>query len=118
VNQNAKKCCNWIHTRAGEVAAKRETTMSAREGPSAGGVNPMPKTSVLDWILLGFDEGQSSGKEERVGEGASKWAKHPPHICEHKYLATTKRGLGNNHNNDETSFSESHCLFTYSIDGA
>jgi hypothetical protein len=25
---------------------------------------------------------------------------------------------GNDHDDDEASFSESHCLFTYSIDGA
>jgi hypothetical protein len=30
------------------MAAKRETTMSAGEGPSGGGVNPMPETRVLD----------------------------------------------------------------------
>jgi hypothetical protein len=30
------------------MAAKRETMMSAEEGPSDGGVNPMPETRVLD----------------------------------------------------------------------
>jgi hypothetical protein len=43
--------------------------MSAEEGPSSGGVNPMPETRVLDWILSDSDEGPSSGKEERAGEG-------------------------------------------------
>jgi hypothetical protein len=51
------------------MAAKRETTMSAGEGPSGGGVNPMLKTRVLAWILSDFDEGPSSRKEERAGEG-------------------------------------------------
>jgi hypothetical protein len=31
-NQNAKQCRNWIRVRAGEMAAKRETTMSVKEG--------------------------------------------------------------------------------------
>jgi hypothetical protein len=93
-NWNAKRCRNWIRVRAGEMAAKRETTMSAGEGPSGGGVNPMPETRVLDWILSGSDKGPSSGKEERVGEGAAKWARRLPHVCEHKCLATTKRGRG------------------------
>jgi hypothetical protein len=59
--------------RAGEMEAKRETTMSAKEGPSGGGVNTMPETRVLDWILSNSDEGPSSGKEEwgqRSGRGA------------------------------------------------
>jgi hypothetical protein len=30
------------------MAAKRETTMSAGEGPSVDGVNPMPEMRVLD----------------------------------------------------------------------
>jgi hypothetical protein len=47
-NLNAKWCCNWIHARAGEMAVQRETKMSAREGPSGGGLNPMPETRVLD----------------------------------------------------------------------
>jgi hypothetical protein len=82
------------------MAVKRETTTTAGEGPSGGGVNPMPETRVLDWILLDSDEGPSSGKEERAGEGEAKWASGLPH------------------DDDEGSFSESHCLFTYSIDGA
>jgi hypothetical protein len=114
------------------MAAKRETTMSAREGPSGGGVNPMPETRVLDWILLDSDEGPSSGKEERVGEGAAKWARGLPHVCENKCLATMKRCQGsgeegvedlisdsdNDYDDGEARFSESHCLFTCSIDGA
>jgi hypothetical protein len=99
-NRNTKRCRNWIRARAGEMAVKRETTMSAGEGPSGGGVNPMPETRVLDWILLDSDEGPSSGKEERAGEGAAKWASGLPH------------------DDDKASFSESHCLFTCSIDGA
>jgi hypothetical protein len=43
--------------------------MSTGEGPSGGGVNPMPETRVLDWIPSNSDEGPSSGKEERAGEG-------------------------------------------------
>jgi hypothetical protein len=64
-NRNAKRCRNYIRMRASEMAAKRETTMSAREGPSSSGVNPMPETRVLDWILSDSDEGPSSGKEDR-----------------------------------------------------
>jgi hypothetical protein len=54
------------------------------------------------------------------------------HVCEHKCLATMKTCLGsgeegvedlisdsgNDYDDDEASFSESHCLFTCSIDGA
>jgi hypothetical protein len=76
------------------MAVKRETTMSVGEGPSSGGVNPIPETRVLDWILSGSDEGPSSGKEERAGEGAAKWARRLPHVSEHKCLAMTKRGQG------------------------
>jgi hypothetical protein len=47
-NRNAKRCRNWIHVRASEMAAKRETTMSSGEGPSGDGVNPMPEKRVLD----------------------------------------------------------------------
>jgi hypothetical protein len=114
------------------MAAKREMMMSAREGPSCGGVNPMPETRVLDWILSDSDEGPSSGKEERAGEVAAKWVRGLPHICEHKCLETLKRcrgtskegvedlisDSGNDHDDGEASFSESHCLFTCSIDGA
>jgi hypothetical protein len=82
------------------MAAKRETTMSAEEGPSGGGVNPMQETRVLDWILSDSDKGPSSGKEERAGEGAAKWVSGLPH------------------DDGEASFSEYHCLFTCSIDGA
>jgi hypothetical protein len=46
--RNTKRCRNWIRARAGEMAAKRETTMSAGEGPSGGGVNPMLETRVLN----------------------------------------------------------------------
>jgi hypothetical protein len=130
-NWNTKRCCNWIRTRASEMAVKRETTMSAEEGPSGGGVNPMPGTRVLDWILSDSDEGPSSSKEEHAGKGAVKWARGLPHVCEHKCLATMTRGRGsgkgvedlisdsgNNHDDGKASFSESHCLFTCSIDGA
>jgi hypothetical protein len=131
-NRNAKRCRNWIRARAGEMAAKREMTMSAGEGPSGGGVNPLPETRVLDWILSDSDEGPNSGKEERAGEGAAKWARGQPHVCEHKCLATTKRcrgsgeegvedlisDSGNDYDDGEASLSESHCLFTCSIDGA
>jgi hypothetical protein len=51
------------------MAAKREMKTSVEEGPSGSGVNPMPETRVLDWILSDSDEGPSSGKEERAGEG-------------------------------------------------
>jgi hypothetical protein len=97
-NRNAKRCRNWIRAHAGEMAAKRETTMSAGEGPSGGGVNPMPETRVLDCILSNSDKGPSSGKEVRAGEGLAKWARGLPH--------------------GEASFSESHRLFSCSIDGA
>jgi hypothetical protein len=73
------------------VAAKRETTMSAEEGPSGGGVNSMPEMRALDWILSDSGERPSSDKEERVGEGAAKWVRCLPHVCEHKCLETTKR---------------------------
>jgi hypothetical protein len=71
-NRNAKRCRNWIRARAGEMAAKRDTTMSTREGPSGSGVNTMPQMRVLDWILSDSDEGPSSGKEERADEGEAK----------------------------------------------
>jgi hypothetical protein len=93
-NRNMKRCCNWIRARAGEMTAKKETTMSAGEGPSGGGVNPMPETRVLDWILSDSDEGPSSGKEEHAGEGAAKWARGLPNVCEHRCLVTTKRCRG------------------------
>jgi hypothetical protein len=112
------------------MVAKRETTMSAGEGPSGDGVNPMLGTRVLDSILSDSDEGPSNGKEEHDGEGAAKWARGLPHVCEHKCLAMTKRGRGsgegvkdlisdssNDHDDDESSFSESHYLFTHSIYG-
>jgi hypothetical protein len=51
------------------MAAKMETTMSVEEEPSGSGVNPMPEMRVLNWILSDSDEGPSSGKEERAGEG-------------------------------------------------
>jgi hypothetical protein len=89
--RNAKRCHNWIRTCADEMAAKRETNMSAREGPSGGGVNQIPETMVLDWILSDSDKGPSSGKEERADEGAAKWARGLPHVCKHKCLETTKR---------------------------
>jgi hypothetical protein len=79
-NRNGKRCHNRIRARAGEMAAKREMTMSAGEGPSDGGVNPMQETRVLDWILSDSDKGSSSGKEERFGEGAAKWARGLPHV--------------------------------------
>jgi hypothetical protein len=47
-NRNAKRCCNRIRARAGEMEVKRETMMSAGEGTSRGGVNPMSETRVLD----------------------------------------------------------------------
>jgi hypothetical protein len=131
-NRNAKWCPNWIRAHASEMAVMRETTMSVGEEPSGGGVNPMPETRVLDRILSDSDEGPSSGKEERAGEGAAKWASGLPHVCEHKCLVTTKRcrgsgedgvedlisDSGNNYDDGEASFSESHCLFTCSIDRA
>jgi hypothetical protein len=127
-NRNAKQCCNWIRTCAGEMVAKMETTMSVGQGPSGGGVNPLPETRVLDWILSDSNEGPSSGKEERAGKGATKWARGLPHVCEHKCLATTKRCRGSGEegvedlisdsDDGEASISESHCLFTCSIDGA
>jgi hypothetical protein len=124
-NRNAKRFRNWICTRAGEMATKRETTMSTGEGPSGRGVNPMPETRVLDWILSDSDEGPSNGKEERTNEGVVKWARGLPHICENKCLATMKRcrgsdeegvedlisDSGNDYDEGEVSFSESHLPF-------
>jgi hypothetical protein len=89
------------------MAAKREITMSVGEGPSGGGVNPMPETRVLHWILSDSDEGPSSGKEERADEGAAKWARGMPHVCEHKYLATTKRCRGSREEGVEDLISDS-----------
>jgi hypothetical protein len=123
-NQNVKRCRRWIHTCAGEMAAKRETTMRAREGPSGGDVNLMPdKSPQLD--PLEFRRGAKQWQGGACRRGGL------PHICEHKCLATTKRGqasgeegvedlISNSGNDDdgEASFSESHCLFTCSIDGA
>jgi hypothetical protein len=131
-NRNAKRCRNWNCARAGKMAAKRETIMSAGKGPSGCGVNSMPETGVINWILSDSDEGPSSGKEERVGKRATKWARGLPHVCEHKCLATTERcqgsgkegvedliyDSGNDHDDGQESFSESHNLFTYSTDGA
>jgi hypothetical protein len=95
-NQNAKRCRNLIRARADEMAAKRETMMSAGEGPSGGGVNPMPETRVLNWILSDSDEGPSSGKEERANEGAAKWVRilsyGPP--CAHYLGGYQDRLLG------------------------
>jgi hypothetical protein len=91
-NQNVKRCRNWICAYAGEMEAKREMTMSAGEGPSGCGVNPMPEMRVLDWIVSGSNEGPSSGKEEHAKDVAAKWARRLPHVCEHKCLAMTKRG--------------------------
>jgi hypothetical protein len=100
-NRNTKRCRNWIRTRAGEMAAKWETMISAGEAPCGGGVNPMPETRVLNWILLDSDEGPSSGKE------AVKWARGLPHICEHKCLETTKRCRGSGEEGVEDLISDS-----------
>jgi hypothetical protein len=106
-NQNAKRCSNWTPAHVGKMTAKRETTMSAGEGPSDGGVNPMPETRVLDWILSDSDEGPSSGKKDRVGEGTTKWARGLPHVCNHKCLATTKRFQGSGEEGVEDLISDS-----------
>jgi hypothetical protein len=100
-NRNTKRCRNWIRARDGEMAVKRVTTMSAREGPSGGGVNPMPETRVLDWILSDSDEGPSSGKE------VAKWARGLPHVCEHKCLTTMKRCRGSGEEGVEDLISDS-----------
>ena len=97
--------------------------MTVREGPSGGAANPKPEMSVIDWILLGSDEGPCNGREERAGEGAAKRARRLPHVCDSKFLATTERGrgsgegvedlisdAGNYHDDGEASFSESQCL--------
>jgi hypothetical protein len=99
------------------MAAKRETTMCGGEGPSGGGVNPMPEMRVLNWILSDSDEGPSNGKE------AAKWARGLPHICEHNCLATTKRCRGSGEEGVEDLISDSrndydNSLFSCSIDGA
>jgi hypothetical protein len=51
------------------MAAKRETTMSVGEVPSGDGVNPMPKTRVLDWILSDSDEGQAAARRSVPARG-------------------------------------------------
>jgi hypothetical protein len=61
----------------------------------------MPETRDLDWILSDSDEGPSSGKE------ATKWARGPPHICEHKCLATMKRCRGSGKEGVEDLISDS-----------
>jgi hypothetical protein len=68
-NRNAKRCRNWILAHAGEMEAKRAMTMSAGEGPSGGGVNPMSDTRVLDWILSDSDEGPSSARSSVSARG-------------------------------------------------
>jgi hypothetical protein len=92
----------------------------------------MSETRVLDWILSDSDDGPTSGKEERAGKGAANWVRGLPQVCEHKCLATTKRcrgsgeeggddlisDSGSDYDDGEASISESHCLFTCSIDGA
>jgi hypothetical protein len=83
------------------MAVTRVTTTSAREGPSSGGVNPMPETMVLDWILSNSDEGPSSGKE------VAKWVRSLPHVCEHKCLKTMKRCRGSGKEGVEDLISDS-----------
>jgi hypothetical protein len=131
-NRNTKRCRNWIRTRAGEMVAQRETTMSTGEGPSGGGVNPNHGDEGPRLDPLGFRRGPSSKKEERAGEGATKWVSGLPHVCEHKCLETTKRcrgsgeegvedlisDSGNDYDGGEASFSKSQCIFTCSIDRA
>jgi hypothetical protein len=89
------------------MVAKRETTVSAGEGPSGGGVHPMPETRVLDWIHSDSDEGLSSSKVERAREGAAKWARCLPHVCEQKCLVTTKRCRGSGGEGVEDLISDS-----------
>jgi hypothetical protein len=55
------------------MAAKGEMMMTTEEGPSGGGVILMLEMRVLDWILLGFDQGPSNDKVECADEGAGKW---------------------------------------------
>jgi hypothetical protein len=61
-NRNAKRCRNWIRARASEMIVKREMTMSAGEGPSGGGVNPMPETRVLEWTSQIPTRGQAAAR--------------------------------------------------------
>jgi hypothetical protein len=76
-NQNAKRCRNWNRARAGEMAAKRETMMSAREEPRSGGVNPMPETRVLGVLdPLRFQRGatqRQGGACRRGGSEVGEW---------------------------------------------
>jgi hypothetical protein len=112
------------------MVAKRETTMSIGEETSGGGVNPMPGTRVLDWILSDSDEGPSSGKEERA-DGGSEVGEGPASRLRAQVSGNDEEGSrerrrcrdlvsdsGNDHDDGKASFSESHCLFTCSIDGA
>jgi hypothetical protein len=79
-NRNTKRCHNWIRAGAGEMTTKRETAMSVKEGPSGGGVNPMPEMRVLDWILSDSDEVPSSGK------GGGEVAKEQRRRCRGPHL--------------------------------
>jgi hypothetical protein len=58
-NQNVKRCRRWIHTRAGEMAAKREMTMRAREGPSGGDVMSHPVLKAKPNALITCAPGSS-----------------------------------------------------------
>jgi hypothetical protein len=71
-NRNAKRCRNWIRTRVGDMAAKRETTMSAGEGPRGGGVNPMPEMKGPPLDPLGFRRGAKQRQGGACRRGGSE----------------------------------------------
>jgi hypothetical protein len=125
VPQLDPRACRRDGSEEGDDDEHRRGAKRRWSEPNAGDEGPR-----LD--PLGFRRGAKQRQGGASGEGAAKWAKGLPHICEHKCLATMKRCLGsgeesvedlisdsdNDHDDGETSFSESHNLFTCSIDGA
>jgi hypothetical protein len=83
------------------MTVKRETTMRVEEGLSGGEANLKLKMWVLDWVFSCSDERLSSDKKECASEGAAKWARCLPKVCEHKCLATKKRGRGSDEGVDD-----------------
>jgi hypothetical protein len=76
-NQNAKWCRNWIRARAGEMAAKRETTMSTEEEPRSGGVNPNAGNEGPRPDPLGFRRGAKQRQGGACRQGGSKVGEGP-----------------------------------------
>jgi hypothetical protein len=96
--------------------------MSVGQGPSSSG-EPKAGDEGPRLDPLGFRQWAKQRQRGACRQGATKWARHLPHVYEHKCLAMTKRGRGsaegvddlisdsgNNHDDSEASLSESHCL--------